>query len=179
MINTTNNIIFNNPDENDFKLLELQDDLNLSKEDLEDLPWGMGTTYSRFFEVMYAPNSKSLGVLEVNGAGAEFQFDVTLKEKLSQQDIELIRERVQGLHKQGSKVQDLVQILCWVVNSIADVEEVIIDNFASEDRFNRRLSELRRNIERATSRAIAEELEKFKDKYPDSDDVIEKVSREY
>lgn len=179
MTTTTNNIIFNNHDEYCQEFLELTDNLNLSREDLEDLPWGMGTTYSRFFEVIYAPDSKSLGVLEVNGCGAEFQFDVVLKEKLSQQDIESIRERVQGLHKRDSKVQDLVQILCWIVNSVAPVEEVRTDNFASEDRFNRRLSELRRNIESSISRAITNEIEKFQEKYPDSEDVIRKIEKEY
>lgn len=180
MTTTTNNIIFNNPDEYNQNLLELQDNLNLSREDLEDLPWDRGTTYSRFFEVIYAPDSQSLGVLEFNGYhGAEFQFDVVLKEKLSQQDIESIRERVQGLHNKDSKVQDLVQILCWIVNSVASVEEVRTDNFASEDRFNRRLTELRRNIESSISRAIANEIEKFQEKYPDSEDVIRKISKEY
>ena len=160
------------------KLLELLDVANLSKPDLDDLPFGCSTTFSRFFDIAYNINTKMFGIAELGGCFCEEQFIVKFKNELSEIAIDKIKSSVQGLYSDKATVKNLVSVLDNIIY-IMGVEEVILDNFASEDRFNRRLSELRRNIERATSRAIAEELEKFQEKYPDSDDVIEKVSREY
>lgn len=164
----------------EYKLLELLDNYELTDRELEDFPFGMSTTFSRFFVLVQTSEDKIFfSVFEIGGCFCEDAFVLELNTFPSEEIISSIKSNLEKLHSRGRTVSNLIHQL-GNIKSILDVKCTLINKFSKNEIYEDLLRELRNEVKEA----ISERLTRFKFQNSSEDEeilntVINKVRKEY
>ena len=125
-------------------LLDLLDKSNLSDRELDDLPFGVNTTFSRFFDVSLAETEDNIIYFccnEVGGCFCEPVYVLELNVWPEEGIIQEISEMLRKLDKLGARVQNLKGTLSRIFEEL-DVKSIKINEFQREELEDNLINEL-------------------------------------
>lgn len=125
------------------KLLEVLDIANLSDRELDELPFGVNSTFSRFFTAILAESSDGIffGCFECG----ELAYVLELNSWPEEEVIQEISALLIKLDRVGSTIDNLKGTLSSILYKL-DVKKTTVDEFQREDLEDRLIYELRTNI---------------------------------
>ena len=163
------------------KLLELLDRANLSDRELDELPFGVNTTFSRFFTAGLVEKSDGVffGSCECGGCFCDVVYELELNSWPSEPVIREISEMLIKLDRNGATVNNFKGVLNSIYYKL-DVKKLIVDEFKREELEDKMIYELRSNIREAINSTIYD----FRDKYStvaekDLERIIKDIRREF
>lgn len=164
------------------KLLSVQDQANLSDRELDELPFGVNSTYSRFFTAGLVETSDGIffGACECGGFFSEVAYELHLNSWPEDSLIEEISAMLRNLDRLGSTINNLKSILDSILFKL-DVNKITVDEFQREELEDSLIYELRSNIREA----IDDTIYNFRDTYSSTiaekylERIINDIRREY
>lgn len=164
------------------KLLEVLDMVNLSDRELDELPFGVNSTFSRFFTVSLAETSDGIffSACECGGCFCEIIYELELNSWPEESVIQEISEMLRNLDRIGSTIDNLKGALSGIFYKL-DVKKTTVNEFQREELEDDLIYELRTSVQFA----IDEAIEKFRDKNSsniaekDLERIIKDVRREF
>ena len=163
------------------KLLEVLDSVDLSDRELDELPFDISTTFSRFFDARLIQNNAGDIFFCCNEVGVcEPVYVLELNIWPEESIIKEISEMLIKLDRPGVQVQNLK----WTLERIfykLDVKTVKVNEFQREELKDELIYNLRTDIQFA----IDEVIEKFRDKNSsnlaekDLEQIINNILREF
>lgn len=165
------------------KLIEVLDQSNLSDRELDELPFGMNSTFSRFFNAYLVETPDNIiyfGCDEVGGCFCEPAYVIELNSFPVDSLIEEISQMLKKLDCIGSRVQNLKGTLESIYYKL-DVKKLLINDFQREELEDSLIHELRINIRGSINLVI----DNFRDKYSstiaetDLERIIKDIRREF
>lgn len=169
-------------DGSESKLLEVQYQANLSDRELDEMPFGVSSSFSRFFECSLLENKKGIyfACNEVGGCFCESAYVLELNSWPEDSLIEEISQMLKKLDSINARVQNLQGALSKIYYKL-DVKKLLIDEFQREELEDSLIYELRTNIRDSINLAI----DNFRDKYSstvaekDLKRIIDDIRREF
>ena len=165
------------------KLLEALDGADLSDRELDELPFDISTTFSRFFDASLIQNNAGdifFCCNEVGGCFCEPVYVLELNIWPEESIIKEISEMLIKLDRPGVQVQNLKGTLERIFYKL-DVNTVNVNEFQREELKDELIYNLRTDIQFA----IDEAIEKFRDKNysnlaeKDLEQIINNIRREF
>ena len=165
------------------KLLEVLDSVDLSDRELDELPFDISTTFSRFFDARLIQNNAGdifFCCNEVGGCFCEPVYVLELNIWPEESIIKEISEMLIKLDRPGVQVQNLKETLERIFYKL-DVKSIKINEFQREEVEDDLIYKLRTDIRFA----IDEVIEKFRDKNSsnlaekDLEQIINNIRREF
>ena len=164
------------------KLLEVLDSADLSDRELDELPFGVNSTFSRFFTVFLVETSDGIffGSCECGGCFCELAYELELNSWPEESVIQEISEMLRNLDRIGSRIDNLKGTLSRIFHKL-DVKSIKINEFQREEVEEDLIYKLRTDIRFA----IDEVIEKFRDKNysnlaeKDLERIIKDIRREF
>ena len=144
------------------KLLEVLDSVDLSDRELDELPFDISTTFSRFFDARLIQNNAGdifFCCNEVGGCFCEPVYVLELNIWPEESIIKEISEMLIKLDRLGVQVQNLKETLERIFYKL-DVKKITVNEFQREELKDGLIYNLRTDIRFA----IDEVVEKFRDK---------------
>lgn len=162
------------------KLLEVLDQANLSDSELDEIPFGVSTTFSRFFDANLLETDKGIYFVcnEVGGCFCEPAYILELNSFPEEKVIQEISAILRKLDRIG--VDNLKGTLSCIFHKL-DVKKALVNEFQREELEDRLIYELRTNIREAIDNAICD----FRDKNlsnlveQDLERIIKDIQREF
>lgn len=164
------------------KLLEVLDRANLSDRELDELPFGVNSTFSRFFTAVLVETSDGIlfGSCECGGCFCEVAYELELNSWPEESVIQEISQMLRNLDRIGSTIDNLKGTLSGIFYKL-DVKKTTVNEFQREELEDDLIYELRTDIQFA----IIEAIEKFRDKNSsnlaekDLERIIKDIRREF
>ena len=165
------------------KLIEVLDRANLSDRELDELPFDISTTFSRFFDAGLVQTKDNIIYFccnEVGGCFCEPVYVLELNIWPEESIIKEISEMLIKLDRPGVQVQNLKETLERIFYKL-DVKSIKINEFQREEVEDDLIYKLRTDIRFA----IDEVIEKFRDKNysnlaeKDLEQIINNIRREF
>ena len=164
------------------KLLEVLDRANLSGRELDEVPFGMNTTFSRFFTAVLVetPDGIFFGSCECGGYFCELAYELELNSWPEESVIQEISQMLRNLDRIDSTINNLKGTLSRIFHKL-DVKKTTVNEFQREQNRDDLIYELRTDIQFA----IDEAIEKFRDKNSsnltekDLERIIKDTQREF
>ena len=152
------------------KLLEVLDSVDLSDRELDELPFDISTTFSRFFDARLIQNNAGdifFCSFEVGGCFYDEAYILELNTWPEESIIKEISDMLIKLDRHRVQVQNLKETLERIFHKL-DVKKITVNEFQREEVEDDLIYKLRTDIRFA----IDEVIEKFRDK--NSSKVLEK-----
>lgn len=165
------------------KLLEVLDQANLSDRELDEIPFGISTTFSRFFDAHLIQNKTGdifFVCFEVGGCFYEEAYILELNTWPEERIIQEISEMLIKLDRIGISIQNLKGTLDRIYYKL-DVKTVKINIFQQEELKEELIYNLRTDIQFAINNAIEEFRDKnlFKIQENDLELIIKNIRTEF
>ena len=165
------------------KLIEVLDRANLSDRELDEVPFGMNTTFSRFFDIYLIETIDNILYFRCNEVGGYFcepAYILELNSWPEESVIQEISQMLRSLDRVGSTIDNLKGTLSGIFYRL-DVKKTTVNEFQREELEDNLINELRTDIQFAINEAI----EKFRDKNSsnlaekDLERIIKDIRREF
>ena len=165
------------------KLLEVLDSVDLSDRELDELPFDISTTFSRFFDARLIQNNAGdifFCSFEVGGCFYDEAYILELNTWPEESIIKEISDMLIKLDRHRVQVQNLKETLERIFYKL-DVKSIKINEFQREEVEDDLIYKLRTDIRFA----IDEAIEKFRDKNSsnlaekDLEQIINNIRREF
>lgn len=151
-------------------LLGLLDRANLSDRELDDLPFGVNSTFSRFFEIYLIETIDNILYFrcnEVGGCFCEPAYILELNSWPEESGIQEITEILIKLDRPGTTVDNFKTALSSIYYKL-NVKKSVVNEFQREELEDRLIQELRVTIQEAIIKAVCD----FRNK--NSSNLVEK-----
>ncbi len=167
------------------KLIEVLDRVNLSDRELDELPFGVNSSFSRFFYISLVEKDNIIYFCcnEVGGCFCEPVYVLELNSWPEELVIQEISEMLRKLDRLGSTIDNFKRTLTGIFYEL-DVKKITVNEFQREELEDRLIYELRTDIQFVIDKAIVKFREKnssnnIKIAEKDLERIIKEVRREF
>ena len=165
------------------KLIEVLDRANLSDRELDELPFDISTTFSRFFDAGLVQTKDNIIYFccnEVGGCFCEPVYVLELNIWPEESIIKEISEMLIKLDRIGSRIDNLKGTFSRIFHKL-DVKKTAVNEFQREELKDELIYNLRTDIQFAIDEAIEKFRDKNSSKVPEKDleQIINNIRREF